>query len=100
MDGNSLQEALPNPDLPAFLDGLPEAWFSNSPRGLVTFHLQHMVWFLRLHLLATVLLHIKTIHYDCNKLCMFRWTAMPCRASSKLSVVVNNSGMLPATAIL
>uniref|UniRef100_A0A0A8Y923 Arf-GAP domain-containing protein n=1 Tax=Arundo donax TaxID=35708 RepID=A0A0A8Y923_ARUDO len=30
MDVSSLQEALPNTDLPAFLDGLPEAWFSNS----------------------------------------------------------------------
>nr|CAB3496080.1 unnamed protein product [Digitaria exilis] len=30
MDVSSLQEALPNTDLPAFLDGLPEAWFSSS----------------------------------------------------------------------
>lgn len=30
MDVSSLQEALPNPDLPPFLDGLPETWFSSS----------------------------------------------------------------------
>lgn len=30
MDVSSLQEALPSPDLPAFLDGLPERWFSSS----------------------------------------------------------------------
>ncbi|CAN6301070.1 unnamed protein product [Urochloa humidicola] len=30
MDISSLQEALPTPDLPAFLDGLPETWFSSS----------------------------------------------------------------------
>ncbi|TVU47243.1 hypothetical protein EJB05_06836 [Eragrostis curvula] len=36
MDVRSLQEALPNPDLPAFLDGLPEAWFSSSPCGYVS----------------------------------------------------------------
>ncbi|OEL28250.1 hypothetical protein BAE44_0010730, partial [Dichanthelium oligosanthes] len=30
MDVSSLQEALPTPDLPAFLDGLPETWFSSS----------------------------------------------------------------------
>ncbi|CAN6289590.1 unnamed protein product [Urochloa humidicola] len=30
MDVSSLQEALPIPDVPAFLDGLPEAWFSSS----------------------------------------------------------------------
>ncbi|KAK3151490.1 hypothetical protein QOZ80_3AG0246570 [Eleusine coracana subsp. coracana] len=35
MDVKSLQEALPNPDRPAFFDGLPEAWFSNSPCGYV-----------------------------------------------------------------
>ncbi|KAL6644990.1 hypothetical protein ACP70R_016598 [Stipagrostis hirtigluma subsp. patula] len=35
MDVSSLQEALPDPDLPAFLDSLPEAWFSNSPCAYV-----------------------------------------------------------------
>jgi len=30
MDMSSLQEALPNPDLSTFLDGLPETWFSSS----------------------------------------------------------------------
>ncbi|XP_062211093.1 probable ADP-ribosylation factor GTPase-activating protein AGD14 isoform X2 [Phragmites australis] len=35
MDVSSLQEALPNPDLPDFLDGLPETWFSNSPCAYV-----------------------------------------------------------------
>lgn len=30
MDVSSVQEALPSPDLPAFLDGLPERWFSSS----------------------------------------------------------------------
>ncbi|CAL4922420.1 unnamed protein product [Urochloa decumbens] len=30
MDVSSLQEALPTPDLPVFLDGLPETWFSSS----------------------------------------------------------------------
>lgn len=30
MDVSSLQEALPSPDLPTFLDGLPERWFSSS----------------------------------------------------------------------
>ncbi|XP_066351529.1 probable ADP-ribosylation factor GTPase-activating protein AGD14 isoform X2 [Miscanthus floridulus] len=30
MDVSSLQEALPSPDLPAFLDGLPERWFPSS----------------------------------------------------------------------
>ncbi|PWZ57610.1 putative ADP-ribosylation factor GTPase-activating protein AGD14 [Zea mays] len=30
MDVSSLQVALPSPDLPAFLDGLPERWFSSS----------------------------------------------------------------------
>ncbi|PAN49897.1 hypothetical protein PAHAL_9G483100 [Panicum hallii] len=35
MDMSSLQEALPNPDLPTFLDGLPETWFSSSSRAYV-----------------------------------------------------------------
>ncbi|RCV45028.1 hypothetical protein SETIT_9G420400v2 [Setaria italica] len=35
MDVSSLQEALPNPDLPAFLDGLPETWFSSSSCAFV-----------------------------------------------------------------
>jgi len=30
MDVSSLQEPLPSPDLPAFLDGLPERWFPSS----------------------------------------------------------------------
>jgi hypothetical protein len=64
---------------------------------VVTFHLQHMVCFLRPHLLTTVLLHIKTtIVYDCIKPCMFRWTAMPCRTGPELSVAVSNPGLMPA----
>ncbi|WVZ56758.1 hypothetical protein U9M48_007246 [Paspalum notatum var. saurae] len=35
MDVSSLQEALPNSDMPPFLDGLPETWFSSSSRAYV-----------------------------------------------------------------
>ncbi|KAL6902000.1 hypothetical protein ACP4OV_004876 [Aristida adscensionis] len=31
LDVSSLQEALPSSDLPTFVDGLPESWFSNGP---------------------------------------------------------------------
>ncbi|CAD6203437.1 unnamed protein product [Miscanthus lutarioriparius] len=35
MDVSSLQEALPSPDLPTFLDGLPGRWFSSSSCAFV-----------------------------------------------------------------
>ena len=73
----SLQEALPIPDLPASLDGLPEALFSSS-------------W---------CAYYVPSASYG-----MISWAAylskiiaLPCRAGPKLPAALNYSALLPVS---
>ena len=100
MDMSSLQEALPNPDLSTFLDGLPETWFSSSSCAYVPSASHGMLsWtaYINDHLSNV---HTKATGYDTMTVttcACFRWTTVPCRAGPELSAAVNHSIILPAS---
>ena len=99
MDMSSLQEALPNPDLSIFVDGLPETWFSSSSCAFVPPSHGMLSWteYINDHLSNV---HTKATGYDTMTVTIcacFRWTTVPCRAGPELSAAVNHSTILPVS---
>lgn len=93
MDVSSLQEVLPSPDLPAFLDGLPERWFSSSSCAYIPSASHGMLSLSINNSISTV--HIKTTGYDWNNL---MYIQVDYRALSSRAWTLRCGKLLPSAA--